>query len=214
MEVSEGDVAKLYKHLPSKYFKVLDKLVTDAKRAGVLEGLVYVDALTGLKNRRFYDEAVAEEVSRGNRREGNNAIYDLSLVLADIDHFKLFNDTYGHKAGDRVLQEVAKVCMGGVKRPTDVVARYGGEEIAFILPETSYDGAMHVAEGVRESIERNVMEFAGEDGKTYHKPVTVSMGVTSFIGGDTPNSLFERADNGLYLAKDRGRNRVVGFVNS
>ena len=135
---------------------------------------------------------------------------ELSLVLADIDNFKKFNDFHGHQAGDFVLREFAAVCSGLI-REYDLLARYGGEEFVFVLPETDTDDAMTVAEKIRAAIADHKFSFGEDD---YY--VTCSFGVASFeLEGKPPmkkSELIERADKALYQAKKKGRNRVEQFV--
>lgn len=158
------------------------------------------DALTGLWNRRHFDEQLERVLNETDRFGGSSA-----LVLCDLDFFKRVNDTYGHDAGDAVLQQVASVLRDGV-RTVDVCARLGGEELALILPQTSMDGAMELAERLRQAVEAAAVPH---DGVTIR--VTVSMGVAIYsAGSDGKGTLFKRADENLYAAKHQGRNRVVG----
>ncbi len=157
------------------------------------------DILTGLYTRRYLLDAMEKEIKRTKRY--NHA---LSFILIDIDHFKLFNDTYGHLLGDKVLSQTARVFKQET-RDTDIVGRYGGEEIGVILSETMIKEAMVVAEKLRKLVEISKYTY---NGKTVN--VTISMGVTSFIGGeeDTVQGIIQRADEALYEAKRNGRNRV------
>ncbi|WP_038054099.1 diguanylate cyclase [Thioalkalivibrio sp. ALJ1] len=158
-----------------------------------------VDGLTGLANRRELD-AVLERECR-SRREVR-----LALLMIDIDHFKPYNDRFGHQRGDECLRRVAEVLRSAAHRPTDLVARYGGEEFVCILPDTSLDGAVAVAEGVRAEVE--ALKLAHPDNEFY--TVTVSLGVCAIAGmGEVePLEILERADQLLYRAKREGRNRV------
>ncbi len=152
------------------------------------------DALTGIPNRRAYDQKISEEISR-TRRTGAA----LSLLLIDIDLFKQYNDTFGHPAGDAALQSVARVLLSSL-RPYDFLARYGGEEFTIILPSTDLSDAIAVAERVRGLVANS--EFP-------HRKFTVSVGV-SRLGHDCDlKALVQAADNGLYRAKSSGRNKVV-----
>lgn len=157
------------------------------------------DILTGLFTRRYLLDAMEKEIKRTKRY--NHA---LSFILIDIDHFKLFNDTYGHLLGDKVLSQTARIFKQGT-RETDIVGRYGGEEIGIILSETVIKQALIVAEKLRKLVEISKYTY---NGKTVN--VTISMGVTSFLGGeeDTVPGLIQRADEALYEAKRNGRNRV------
>jgi diguanylate cyclase (GGDEF)-like protein len=157
------------------------------------------DNLTGLYTRRYLINAMEKEIKRTKRY--NHA---LSFILIDIDHFKLFNDTYGHLLGDKVLSQTARIFREET-RETDIVGRYGGEEIGVILSETVIKEALIVAEKLRKLVEISKYTY---NGKTVN--VTISMGVTSFIGGeeDTVPGIIQRADEALYEAKRNGRNRV------
>ncbi|MFQ5705156.1 MAG: diguanylate cyclase [Gemmatimonadales bacterium] len=152
------------------------------------------DPLTGLLNRGFFDERAQAEVTRTlryNRR--------LSLALIDIDHFKTFNDTYGHVVGDEVLRVLAEMLLKSVRR-SDIVARYGGEELVILFPETPVDRATDKAEDLRTSIEAS--------------SVTVCIGMASMPDdGSDLRTLIDVADRRLYSAKESGRNRVVGPAN-
>lgn len=168
-----------------------------------LETLSCTDTLTGLANRRKFDETLISEWGRARR----NA-QPLSLIMCDVDHFKLYNDTLGHQAGDVCLQRVAAALASAVVRPADLVARYGGEEFAVILPETDARGAQAVAESLRQAVNALQLPHVPEHGAPY---LTASFGVSTAPGRLTAGaaeSLLRRADAALYLAKDMGRNRV------
>ncbi len=157
--------------------------------------LANTDGLTGLYNHRYLQERLQQEIKRAERYGRQ-----LSLVMADLDHFKLYNDAYGHPRGDEVLIEVAET-LRHIGRSCDVVARYGGEEFTLILPETPSDEALILAERARECIE--ALEIGVNDVK-----VTISLGIASFFPGCTKQELVEAADSALYRAKHEGRNRV------
>lgn len=161
-----------------------------------------LDPLTSLANRRSYEEHLSREWNRLNRNQG-----DLSFILCDIDHFKLYNDFYGHKEGDNCLKKVAQLINSVPKRPVDLVARYGGEEFIVVLPETDSDGALFIAEKIRETILHNQRPHKASPGE---KVVTLSFGVASTIVNKecTSEDLFKLADKALYQAKKEGRNRV------
>ena len=160
-----------------------------------LEALATTDGLTGLKNRRTFGEKLAEEHARAVRYH-----QPLSLLLMDVDQFKLFNDTFGHPAGDAVLRSVA-AALQHTARDTDVPARYGGEEFAVILPQTDEAGAVVIAERLRTVI-------AGKEWEL--RPVTVSVGVcTLSLDTPTPESMVACADRALYHSKEAGRNRAT-----
>ena len=158
-----------------------------------LTALAATDRLTGAKNRAAFDDRLADEHARARRTDR-----PLSLVLLDVDHFKLFNDTFGHPAGDAVLQAVA-ARLADTARGTDLVARYGGEEFAVVLPDTDYSGAMVLAERCRRAV-----AAAGWP----HRPVTVSVGVATLAADGGPADLVREADQALYRSKQAGRNRV------
>ncbi len=161
-----------------------------------LEELSFLDALTDVANRRQFEQILDLEWRRAVRSTA-----PLSLILADIDHFKQFNDSYGHQAGDRCLRDVATLLDSIVQRAGDQVARYGGEEFAAMLPETDAEGAEQIAERMRRAVE--TLETGG--GK-----VTVSIGVATMVAGETrtAESLVAAADAALYDAKRAGRNAV------
>jgi diguanylate cyclase (GGDEF)-like protein len=155
--------------------------------------------LTGLFNRRSLDARLDQELKRHMRhREG------FCLLMADLDHFKKVNDTYGHLAGDAVLRRAAQALQAGL-RTTDFLARYGGEEFAVILPHTGQSQAWMLAERLRRRVAAGGVRYAGRS-----IPVTVSIGLASFTPGQaaTPASLLGLADQALYAAKSAGRNRV------
>ena len=156
------------------------------------------DALTGIPNRLAWDERIAHEFARWKRFRR-----PMCLVAWDIDHFKSINDSYGHAAGDKVLYVVAQHLARHI-REVDFVSRYGGEEFAMLLLGTRPEDALRVCNGLRERIARLNFHYR-------HKPipVTVSCGIASFDGEDTPESVFERADLAMYRAKREGRNACV-----
>ncbi len=159
--------------------------------------LAVTDELTGLKNRRYVRERLADELSRAERYR-----QPLSCVLFDLDHFKQVNDTLGHDAGDALLQAVGAAALRTC-RATDVVARYGGEEFLMLLPGTGAEGAHAIAARLREEIERVEVTHAGRSLR-----VTASFGVAEASAEDGIAEILKRADVAMYLAKDRGRNRV------
>lgn len=159
-----------------------------------------IDALTAINNRKAFDKKIDELYQEF---ESSGTIF--SAVFVDIDFFKKFNDTYGHKVGDLVLQAVAKILKQGVKGG-DFPARYGGEEFVILLPATSLDGARIVSEQLRIHI-ASKKPYNKKTGEVFSK-ITASFGVAEMKTGDTPESIMARADKALYLAKDSGRNRV------
>jgi diguanylate cyclase (GGDEF)-like protein/PAS domain S-box-containing protein len=167
-----------------------------------METLVVVDALTGIANRRRFDDLLATEWRRALREAT-----PLSLLLIDADHFKRYNDTYGHVRGDSCLKQIAESALDVVLRPSDLVARYGGEEFAVVLPGTDETGAKGVAEDICQTVRNRRLPHEGNAPGI----VTVSIGCATMIPqrGKTSQDLIEAADQALYRAKGRGRNRVV-----
>jgi diguanylate cyclase len=161
----------------------------------------HTDALTGIANRRCFDEHLAIAV-----REATEQDAPLGLLMIDIDHFKRFNDSFGHQVGDKVLQLVARILKQSVKG-RDTVARFGGEEFAVVLPDTPLAGAVALAEQIRTAVasRRIVQKGSGED----FGVITLSVGVAALRNGEMPGALIGRADRALYAAKTQGRNRVV-----
>ncbi|OYY62430.1 MAG: GGDEF domain-containing protein [Hydrogenophilales bacterium 28-61-11] len=168
-----------------------------------LEYLVRLDSLTGIPNRRLFEEELSKEWARAKR---NHAPF--SLIMADIDHFKEYNDHYGHPAGDLCLVEVAQAMHHALSRPGDVVARIGGEEFAFLLPQTDLSGAIAVAEQIRERI--LALNFPHE-ASPVASHVTLSFGVSSseLASVSSPADLIRTSDIALYEAKRCGRNQIV-----
>jgi two-component system, cell cycle response regulator len=156
------------------------------------------DGLTDIFNKRYFVESLRGELSRAARHDR-----PLSLILFDIDHFKRINDEYGHLAGDAILKEMASR-VGAQLRPSDVFARYGGEEFVILLPDTPVDGGHAVAEKIRQSIESRDFVFEG-----VRIAVTSSFGVADRAPGLDEEGLVKLADERLYRAKRRGRNRVI-----
>jgi diguanylate cyclase (GGDEF)-like protein/PAS domain S-box-containing protein len=171
-----------------------------------LERLARTDGLTGLANRRLFDEKLEQEWAIARREKTH-----LSLLIADLDHFKRLNDYYGHQAGDECLREVARVIATTPHRPADLSARYGGEELAIILPRTREDGARMIAEHVRKAIkDLRIPHVMNQD---HDEVVTASVGAATSLCLDptrpeTHHALIGIADRALYKAKNAGRNRV------
>ncbi|MBE9045195.1 diguanylate cyclase [Pleurocapsales cyanobacterium LEGE 10410] len=165
--------------------------------------LATIDSLTQIANRRTFEEALIREWQRGQREK-----QDLSLIICDIDHFKLYNDTYGHQAGDVCLRKVAQAILNTVMRPADLVARYGGEEFVVILPQTPANNALKVAEKIRLQIEQLSLPHPQS---SVSDRVSISLGVTSVVPQPkyTRKQLLFTADKALYQAKKQGRNRAV-----
>ena len=169
----------------------------------LLEHLAHVDGLTELANRRRFDEVFEAEWQRAHRHA-----HALSVAVMDIDCFKQFNDHYGHPAGDRALRAVARAAHGAMRRPGDLAARYGGEELVVLMPETDQAQAQHVAESIRETVAQLLIPHE----RSLASPVlTVSIGGATLGGraGENAAQLFEAADAALYRAKEAGRNRVI-----
>jgi diguanylate cyclase len=158
------------------------------------------DGLTGLVNRRGFDLALAACLSAVTSPEQSPC-----LLIADIDHFKTVNDSYGHLFGDKVISSIAKILKANIKGQ-DTAVRYGGEEFVVLLPETSVDGARALAEKIRSTIARSRVRRA--DNRQDVGQITVSLGVASYCCGETASMFIERADNALYASKNQGRNRV------
>jgi len=163
----------------------------------------YTDQLTNIPNRRAFDERIQKLLDK-YRNVGSI----FSLLFIDIDHFKQFNDTHGHAIGDKVLNFIASILNKGIKG-SDMVARYGGEEFVVLLPKTNYQGAMVVAQQLCDKIAKKTLIMGGES-KTSLGNITISVGVAHISTEDEATSLVARADKALYLAKEEGRNRVIG----
>jgi diguanylate cyclase (GGDEF)-like protein len=175
-------------------------------QSDLLRQMVFIDGLTGVANRRCFDERLDVEWRRAAR-----SALPLALLMLDVDHFKRFNDRYGHQAGDECLRQVASAIKGGLLRPGDMVARYGGEEFACILPGTDFEGALAVGASIERAVRALQIEHADSD---VSSAVTVSVGVsTSLPDGDgDPARLLALADAQLYRAKHSGRGRACGAV--
>jgi diguanylate cyclase (GGDEF)-like protein len=182
---------------------VLTRRLDEANRE--LTRLSAVDGLTGIANRRRFDETLAREWKRAARSGG-----EVAVLAVDVDYFKQFNDAYGHQVGDECLKAVARAMEGQLRRPTDLVARYGGEEFFVVLPETGAEGALHVAEGLRQAVEDMAITHRHSPAASW---VTVSVGAAhrAATAGQERGftALIEAADRALYEAKRQGRNRVA-----
>ena len=169
-----------------------------------LEQLALIDSLTDIANRRALDELFHKECRRAAREK-----ISLAIIMIDIDHFKEFNDHYGHSAGDDCIRSVAQTLDTSLRRPGDVVARYGGEEFCVLLPDCTAKGAFLVAENLRESI--LALELPHESSETAQY-VTISLGMSArpiLVNDISHRHILHEADQALYAAKARGRNRVV-----
>jgi diguanylate cyclase (GGDEF)-like protein len=180
--------------------KAAEEKLQDAYLA--LEALASVDGLTGVANRRQLDDALDHEWRRACRTASS-----LSFLLLDVDHFKLYNDIYGHLRGDNCLRQIAGAALQAFQRSGDTVARFGGEEFAIILPSTDRLAAFEMAERLRRSVEERKVEHAGSP----YNVVTISIGCATVIPerGANMSTLVDAADQALYEAKRSGRNRVI-----
>jgi diguanylate cyclase (GGDEF)-like protein len=184
--------ARVRNHLELKHYR------------DMLESQAATDGLTGIPNRRQFDETLEREWRSAIRRKTC-----ISLVLMDIDCFKAYNDFYGHLQGDECLRSVGRSLIGGARRPSELIARYGGEEFACVLPDTDLTGAVHVATELLDRVRG--LELAHEKSIVANH-VTLSLGVACMNPeiGENPSELIQRADAQLYEAKRGGRNQVRG----
>lgn len=190
------------------YWSRLDHLIELQEVRDKLEVQSTTDELTGLKNRRYFNQVLDAEFRRGRRTHA-----PISIIMIDIDFFKMFNDLYGHQAGDECLQLLAKALMQQVKRSQDVVARYGGEEFVCVLPNTSHENAIEIAQRIKNKIiELNITH----EGSSIANHVTASLGVATGIceKGKQPEHIAKLADDRLYWAKNNGRNTIGTENNS
>ncbi len=185
------------------YWERLKSFAELRKVRDELEGLSLTDALTGLANRRCFNDVLNAECQRLRRVKA-----PISVIMVDVDFFKAFNDTYGHLAGDECLKLVAGVIRDNLKRPQDLAARYGGEEFCCILPETEHPGAVAIAMSIKDDIAGLGIRHEGSEISDY---LTVSAGVATLICDEDIDSeaVVNLADERLYLAKKKGRNQVV-----
>ena len=183
--------------------ELLETTMKLRKANAILERLSYIDGLTGVGNRRYFDELYLKEWKRARRERA-----PVALLMLDIDFFKAYNDFYGHQAGDVCLARIAQAIAGSLKRPVDFVARYGGEEFAVVLPHTDLDGARTVARGISRAVhELKINHGASMVGDR----VTVSIGAAALVPerDDDPDTLLHAVDAALYRAKEEGRDRIV-----
>ncbi len=176
-------------------YKELAKQLEEKNK--LLEEIANLDSLSGLKNRHFFNTRLEEETERANRYNKK-----LSLILLDIDYFKRVNDTYGHDIGDKVIKEIANMLQTSIRK-SDVVARWGGEEFAILMPETDLDEAFLVGEKIRSMAESLDYSFG--------EKVTISLGVATWTKFDTIEILFKRVDKVLYRAKISDRRIIRGY---
>ena len=181
--------------------KAIEDELAEANRR--LQALAGQDALTGLANRRAFDEALAKEYRCARQDD-----YGLAMIMIDVDHFKAFNDLYGHPAGDNCLRLIAKAISKAVRRQADVAARYGGEEFGIVLPRADEAGAVAIAVRIQQAVLHLKLEHKGDE----RGIVTISAGVAAThpaASAETPEALVREADRALYLAKKDGRNTIV-----
>ncbi len=173
---------------------------TDSLRKKVSEHNLqaFNDTLTGIPNRHAYEERLQQEYARWKRYQ-----QPLSIMVVDIDNFKYINDNFGHRAGDKALRIIAGQ-LQKMTRETDLIARYGGDEFVLLLPETSTEGAMAIAEKLRDAVEKCAFHF-----REKKVTITISCGISEYRNGDTPEDAFERADQALYKSKHKGRNQFT-----
>jgi diguanylate cyclase (GGDEF)-like protein len=172
------------------------------RQTDALKNLSYTDGLTGVANRRHFDNMLDSALRRATR-----TAQPLSLLMLDVDHFKAFNDHYGHGHGDVCLQQIAQTMQAAISRPDDLLARYGGEEFVVLLPETDLTGACIVAETLRHAVAAALIDHAASPVCAH---VTISIGVACTAPERRPDAgeLLQRADQALYHAKLAGRNRT------
>jgi diguanylate cyclase len=201
-----GDLVHDAQHMHTIAFELSRKLETSTREVSLLteslqktQSEALLDSLTGLKNRRGLERAVEHLLTDPSGLAGS------ALLLADIDDFKTINDTFGHVLGDKVIRSVSHVLQTSIKG-RDVAARFGGDEFAVLLPQTTLAGAATLAEQIRELVARGRIHRA--DGRESVGEVTLSVGVAVAVKGETLESLIERADIAMYAAKRSGRNRV------
>ena len=201
---SAAYIAQLQRDETFAFLRASQKNLADANIE--LQKLAALDSLTGIANRRRFDEVMRAEWQRGQRDKK-----PLSLLMCDIDCFKVYNDSFGHLAGDLCLKKVAAVLTEHLKRPADVAARYGGEEFAIVLPDTDLTGALLIANACC----RHVSQLAIDNPRAPHRVVTMSIGVATVVPSKagSAEALIASADMALYQAKNDGRNQVVVAVN-
>ena len=203
------EAASITANLVVEQFGRMEEINQSLERANdELRKVSSLDGLTGVPNRRFHDEMLGREWRRCRRNR-----QPLSVIMVDIDYFKLFNDYYGHLVGDRCLKQVAETLQSVIRRSTDLVARYGGEEFVYTLSESDSNTAYSVAENARIAIEQLQIPHKESKAAPY---VTISLGIASIVPEQSMNpfTLTQCADQALYLAKKNGRNCVEVCCNS
>lgn len=194
-----AELSEAFNHMADELEQLVGQLESEKKNA---ELNAITDSLTGLTNRRYFDEILEREFYR-TKRTGEK----MTLIMLDVDYYKLYNDTYGHVAGDECLRKVAEVIRSIVKRTPDIASRYGGEEFMIILPGTETTGGLQVAENIRSAIEQLKIPHSASKASGF---VTASLGVATIAGAgiETPEKAVELVDKAMYAAKQRGRNCV------
>jgi diguanylate cyclase (GGDEF)-like protein len=203
------EAASITANLVVEQFVRMEEINQSLGRANdELQRISSLDGLTGISNRRFHDEMLELEWRRCRRNS-----LPLTLVMIDIDYFKLYNDCYGHPSGDHCLKQVAQTLQAVIHRSTDLVARYGGEEFVYTLSESDRHTAFSVAENARTAIEQLQIPHEASKVAAY---VTISLGIASIVPEHsvTPSTLVRCADQALYQAKENGRNRVEIYGKS
>lgn len=179
-------------------------LVVSYKMANLMARPLYLDGMTGTYNHKYFQETMAGEIAKAERTGGA-----LSMLMLDLDYFKQVNDTYGHRFGDLVLAETARI-IKSISRKEDTVARYGGEEFAIILPGVDSGTAYEIACRIRAAVEQHIVH--SEEGR-FQARVTISIGVAGWASGMTKNGLIDRADLAMYLSKRQSRNIVTVYTD-
>ncbi len=193
-------MAESNQEMQTEFQKAKKQTETLNKELKKIESEALTDALTGLQNRRAFDKSIQNLIN-----DYNTAGKIFSIIVLDVDHFKKFNDTYGHQIGDEVLKTVGDTLIKGLKGQ-DIPCRYGGEEFVILLPETNLTNAKIVAEQIRIRIA--VRDLKDSNSKKEIEKITISLGVALIKSADTVKSVVERADKALYLAKESGRNNT------
>lgn len=200
LQSTQAELGKLIMALVTQIIKQIGPVLERLRLLEDLHNQALHDPLTGLLNRRYMEKVLTEVIEQNQANS-----YQVSCILADIDHFKQVNDTYGHQAGDQVLKAVSMLLRGHV-RPNDIICRYGGEEFCVILLDTPIEVAQRRAEKMRQSIRYLTPNYGGQP----LQPVTISLGIATFPDqGTSSDTLIAMADKALYWAKNHGRNQVV-----
>lgn len=195
MEISGIDIGE-------EFLAVFNDATERLEAEDILRDMAFLDALTKIANRRRFDEKLTHEYERAKECEGM-----LSMIIIDIDHFKQFNDRYGHVAGDTCLYDVAQTIASTVSRPEDFVARYGGEEFVVLLPQTDRQGALFIAEQIQKAVES--LAIAHQDSFTGFLSISMGINTISDYTNSDEISFVKAADNALYYAKKQGRNCIA-----